>query len=97
MSFEGAVPPLYREVYDILCPQQEQIDQDLFVHLLLKSSLPRTTVSQVYILAFVSLYLFHNFSFHFMFCNHVCKVSSGGRILYKYGQFCRKFARVIYT
>ncbi|KAK3089854.1 hypothetical protein FSP39_007091 [Pinctada imbricata] len=48
MSFEGAVPPLYREVYDIVSPQQEHIDQDLFVHLLLKTSLPRTTISQIW-------------------------------------------------
>lgn len=45
--FEGSVPAYYREVYEILCPHNEQVDKDLFIQLLLKSSLPRPTISQV--------------------------------------------------
>lgn len=46
-SFAGSVPAYYREVYEILCPHNEQVDKDLFIQLLLKSSLPRPTISQV--------------------------------------------------
>ncbi|KAL4240652.1 sorting nexin [Mactra antiquata] len=44
----GSVPPFYREVYDIVCPNQEHVDQDLFVEILVKSSLPRSTVIQIW-------------------------------------------------
>ncbi|XP_054712523.1 sorting nexin-8-like [Uloborus diversus] len=45
----GAVPPFYREMYDILCPNQEScVDQDMFIKLLVKSSLPKTTLSQIW-------------------------------------------------
>lgn len=44
----GSVPPFYREVYEILCPNQEQVDEDLLVNLLLKSSLPRATITQIW-------------------------------------------------
>ena len=46
-SLKGSVPAYYREVYEILCPHNEQVDKDLFIQLLLKSSLPRPTISQV--------------------------------------------------
>lgn len=44
----GSVPAYYREVYEILCPHNEQVDKDLFIQLLLKSSLPRPTISQIW-------------------------------------------------
>ncbi|KAL5019326.1 hypothetical protein ScPMuIL_005048 [Solemya velum] len=47
----GSVPPFYREVYEIVCPNQEQVDQDLFVQLLVKSSLPKPKVIQIWELA----------------------------------------------
>ncbi|XP_021351053.1 sorting nexin-8-like [Mizuhopecten yessoensis] len=47
LSF-GSVPPYYREVYEILCPHGEQVNEDLFVQLLLKSNLPRQTISQIW-------------------------------------------------
>ncbi|XP_060594865.1 sorting nexin-8-like [Ruditapes philippinarum] len=47
LSF-GSVPPFYREVYDIVCPNQEHVDQDMFVQILVQSSLPRTTVMQIW-------------------------------------------------
>lgn len=44
----GAVPPYYREVYDIVCPNQEsKIDRDVIVKILTKSSLPKQTLSEV--------------------------------------------------
>lgn len=45
--FTGSIPPFYREVYDIVCPNQEQVDRELFVQLLVQSSLPKQTVIQV--------------------------------------------------
>ena len=45
--FSGSVPAFYREVYDIVCPNQEQVDRDLFVQLLVRSSLPKSTAMQV--------------------------------------------------
>lgn len=48
--FSGTVPPFYREMYDILCPNQESfVDQDMFIKLLVKSSLPKQTLSQVFL------------------------------------------------
>ncbi|XP_076460047.1 sorting nexin-8-like [Babylonia areolata] len=44
----GSVPPFYREVYDIVCPNQEQVDRDLFVQLLVRSSLPKTVIMQIW-------------------------------------------------
>ncbi|XP_023221676.1 sorting nexin-8-like isoform X1 [Centruroides sculpturatus] len=45
----GSVPPYYREVYDILCPNQENnVDQDMFIKLLVKSSLPKQTLIQIW-------------------------------------------------
>ena len=43
----GSVPALYREVYDILSPNQEHVDHEMFIKLLVKSSLPKSTLSQV--------------------------------------------------
>nr|XP_054762514.1 sorting nexin-8-like isoform X1 [Lytechinus pictus] len=47
LSF-GSVPPYYREVYDIVCPEQDRIDRDLFVKILIKSSLPKNTLSTIW-------------------------------------------------
>ena len=47
LSRVGSVPSFYREVYDIVCPNQEQIDHDMFLKLLVKTSLPSATLSQV--------------------------------------------------
>ncbi|XP_077979974.1 sorting nexin-8-like [Glandiceps talaboti] len=48
LSF-GAVPPYYREVYNILCPSQEsKVDRDMFVKLLMKASLPKQTLSEIW-------------------------------------------------
>ncbi|XP_059174908.1 sorting nexin-8-like [Physella acuta] len=44
----GSIPPFYREVYEIVCPNQEQVDRDLFVQLLVKSSLPKQTILQIW-------------------------------------------------
>ncbi|XP_014681641.1 PREDICTED: sorting nexin-8-like [Priapulus caudatus] len=45
----GSVPPFYREVYDIVCPTQEsEIDRDMFIRMLLKSNLPRQTLSEIW-------------------------------------------------
>ncbi|WAQ95769.1 SNX8-like protein [Mya arenaria] len=44
----GSVPPFYREVYDIVCPNQEHVDQDLFLEILVKSSLPKATMLQIW-------------------------------------------------
>lgn len=50
LYFKGTVPAFYREMYDILCPNQESfVDQDMFIKLLVKSSLPKATLSQVFI------------------------------------------------
>ncbi|XP_071960510.1 sorting nexin-8-like isoform X2 [Antedon mediterranea] len=46
----GSVPPFYREVYDIVCPNQEtKVDRDVFVRILMKSNLPKTTLSQIWV------------------------------------------------
>ncbi|XP_033106676.1 sorting nexin-8-like [Anneissia japonica] len=46
----GSVPPFYREVYDIVCPNQEaKVDRDVFVKILMKSNLPKTTLSQIWV------------------------------------------------
>ena len=45
--FSGSVPPFYREVYEIVCPAQQHVDHDTFLELLVKSSLPKQTLSQV--------------------------------------------------
>uniref|UniRef100_A0A2L2YED2 Sorting nexin-8-like n=1 Tax=Parasteatoda tepidariorum TaxID=114398 RepID=A0A2L2YED2_PARTP len=45
----GTVPPFYREMYDIVCANQENVvDQDMFIKLLVKSSLPKQTLSQIW-------------------------------------------------
>ncbi|KAG8189274.1 hypothetical protein JTE90_019034 [Oedothorax gibbosus] len=45
----GSVPPFYREMYDIVCANQENVvDQDMFIKLLVKSSLPKATLSQIW-------------------------------------------------
>ncbi|XP_013391524.1 sorting nexin-8-like isoform X2 [Lingula anatina] len=44
----GSVPPFYREIYDIVCPNQEQVDRDMFINLLVKSSLPKQTLMQIW-------------------------------------------------
>lgn len=45
----GTVPPFYREMYDIVCPNQENVvDQDMFIKLLMKSSLPKQILSQIW-------------------------------------------------
>ncbi|XP_006821836.1 sorting nexin-8-like [Saccoglossus kowalevskii] len=45
----GSVPPYYREVYNIVCPTQEsKVDRDMFVRLLMKSSLPKQTLSEIW-------------------------------------------------
>ena len=44
----GSVPSFYREVYQIVCPnQEEKIERDMFVKILVKSSLPKQSLSQV--------------------------------------------------
>ena len=46
--FAGSVPAFYREVYNIVCPNAEdRVDHDMFVNLLVKSSLPKHTLTQV--------------------------------------------------
>ncbi|PVD39364.1 hypothetical protein C0Q70_01994 [Pomacea canaliculata] len=47
LSF-GSVPPFYREVYNIVCPNQEQVDRDLFLQLLVRSSLPKPVIMQIW-------------------------------------------------
>ncbi|XP_076443374.1 sorting nexin-8-like [Babylonia areolata] len=44
----GSVPSFYREIYDIVCPHQERVDRDLFVELLIRSSLPRAVILQIW-------------------------------------------------
>ncbi|KAF8789697.1 sorting nexin-8-like isoform X1 [Argiope bruennichi] len=45
----GNAPPYYRDMYDIVCPNQENIvDHDMFIKLLVKSSLPKQTLSQIW-------------------------------------------------
>ncbi|XP_013789133.1 sorting nexin-8-like isoform X2 [Limulus polyphemus] len=45
----GSVPHFYRDIYDILCPdQQTQLDQDMFIKLLMKSSLPKETLTRIW-------------------------------------------------
>ena len=44
----GSVPTFYREVYQIVCPsQEERIERDMFVKLLMKTSLPKQSLSLV--------------------------------------------------
>ena len=45
--FSGSIPTLYREIYEIVCPNQEHVDHDMFIKILVKSSLPKQTLSQV--------------------------------------------------
>eukprot|EP00058_Branchiostoma_floridae_P009928 XP_002595416.1 hypothetical protein BRAFLDRAFT_119029 [Branchiostoma floridae] len=49
LSF-GSVPALYREVYDIVCPsgQESRVDREVFVKLLMKSNLPKQTLSSIW-------------------------------------------------
>ena len=51
------MPAYYREVYDIVCPNPRdgKVDQDMFVKILVKSSLPKQTLSSV---SFVARHLF---------------------------------------
>ncbi|XP_033630679.1 sorting nexin-8-like isoform X1 [Asterias rubens] len=46
----GVVPAYYREVYDIVCPNPRdgKVDQDMFVKILVKSSLPKQTLSSIW-------------------------------------------------
>ncbi|KAL8593278.1 hypothetical protein ACOMHN_009931 [Nucella lapillus] len=44
----GSVPAFYREIYDIVCPHQERVDRDLFVQLLVRSSLPKAVILQIW-------------------------------------------------
>ncbi|KAK2150840.1 hypothetical protein LSH36_386g02005, partial [Paralvinella palmiformis] len=44
----GSVPPLYREVYEIVCPNQEPVDHDMFVKIMVKSGLSLSTLSQIW-------------------------------------------------
>ncbi|KAL9956859.1 hypothetical protein ACROYT_G038406 [Oculina patagonica] len=48
LSF-GSVPSFYREVYQIVCPnQEEKIERDMFVKILMKSSLPKQSLTQIW-------------------------------------------------
>ncbi|XP_071444211.1 sorting nexin-8-like [Hetaerina americana] len=47
LSF-GAVPPYYREVYQICSPNADTISSEVFTHLLVKSGLPSSTLSQIW-------------------------------------------------
>lgn len=54
----GSVPAFYREVYQIVCPnQEEKIERDMFVKILMKSSLPKQSLSQVIYKTFLSLFV----------------------------------------
>ncbi|XP_041364313.1 sorting nexin-8-like [Gigantopelta aegis] len=44
----GSVPALYREIYDIVCPNQEHVDREIFVQMLLKTSLPKQVIMQIW-------------------------------------------------
>ncbi|CAH1794267.1 unnamed protein product, partial [Owenia fusiformis] len=44
----GSVPPLYREVYEIVSPNQENVDHETFVKILKKSGLPQATLAQIW-------------------------------------------------
>ncbi|XP_022102446.1 sorting nexin-8-like isoform X2 [Acanthaster planci] len=46
----GTVPSFYREVYDIVCPNPAdgKVDQDVFIKILVKSSLPKQTLSTIW-------------------------------------------------
>ncbi|XP_068674297.1 sorting nexin-8-like [Montipora foliosa] len=45
----GSVPAFYREIYQIVCPnQEERIERDMFVKILVKSSLPKQSLSQIW-------------------------------------------------
>lgn len=46
-SAAGSVPPLYREIYDIISPSQERVDKELFLSIFAKSNLPNETITQV--------------------------------------------------
>ena len=43
----GSVPPLYREIYDIICPNDERVDHEMFVKVLAQSGVAAPTLSQV--------------------------------------------------
>ncbi|KAK3754436.1 hypothetical protein QZH41_009222, partial [Actinostola sp. cb2023] len=48
-SSQGSVPPFYREVYQIVCPNQEnRIEREMFVKILVKSSLPKTSLTLIW-------------------------------------------------
>ncbi|XP_074647619.1 sorting nexin-8-like [Tubulanus polymorphus] len=44
----GSIPQLYREVYDIISPTQEQIDHDTFIKVLSKSNLQKHVLTQIW-------------------------------------------------
>ncbi|XP_072048997.1 sorting nexin-8-like isoform X2 [Amphiura filiformis] len=46
----GSIPSYYREVYEIVCPNpaSQKIDRDVFVKILMKSSLPKQTLSAIW-------------------------------------------------
>lgn len=57
MYFVGAVPPFYREVYEILCPNQEPVLRETFVKFLAKSGLSSGVLTQVGIFHKINLVL----------------------------------------
>ncbi|GAB1607628.1 sorting nexin-8-like [Argonauta hians] len=48
LSCAGAVPALYREIYDIVCPNQERIEKEVFHHVFSKTNLPIETLNQIW-------------------------------------------------
>ncbi|XP_029649490.1 sorting nexin-8 [Octopus sinensis] len=48
LSCAGSVPPLYREIYDIIAPSQERVDRELFLSIFAKSNLPNETITQIW-------------------------------------------------
>ncbi|XP_031567509.1 sorting nexin-8-like [Actinia tenebrosa] len=45
----GSVPQFYREVYQIVCPNQEnKIEKEMFVKILVKSSLPKSSLTMIW-------------------------------------------------
>uniref|UniRef100_T1JGV2 PX domain-containing protein n=1 Tax=Strigamia maritima TaxID=126957 RepID=T1JGV2_STRMM len=45
----GSVPQFYNEIYNIICPtSKQQVDRDIFVKLLIKSSLPSHTLIAIW-------------------------------------------------
>lgn len=58
VELAGSVPSFYREVYQIVCPnQEEKIEREMFVKILMKSSLPKQSLTQVCYRTFDSLFV----------------------------------------